>query len=645
MHLHQYLGDSVTHTVPLLWRGISFEPGNAWGLIWTAKEKTSDPDSAAVIQKASGLGITVTGSVASIALVPQDSAELAASVLVWDIQAQHLSTGEVRTVAFGRLDLARDVTRETAISIPVQTTEPPYPGGGDPAVAIHAADAKPLIADDDEFGMADSADAWSLKKAAWSAIKARLKAYFDPLYQAAGVTWSTLSGKPSTFAPSAHKSSHAIGGSDALTPADIGIVTSVGGNGADDAGKFVLFGGDGGITTSSDVGAAGFFESGSGLGSQSVSQSGTGASSVTETGILHHAFGTVGDNRSFVARVLGAFGWFRGLFTARIQAAATLTGNRTYTLPDATGNVLLDSTLAPTINAATEDTALQGNDRVPMTETGASGALRWMTLDRLFAFVRAQLGLMTSTVQAAGDWAFQSATRPTSAGTGTPAANSLITRADGDARLASPFSFTTGSPTTGPWGGNQLVLQPFCTGRPDITSCFVSTFASSPPDVRFVPFWVSTPRTVTTAVIRITAGTNATQTVRGAIYDVDANGMPNNRISPEWNFSCAATGVVTQAIGASVVLNRGLYWVALQNSVGGTLWGSPALTVHGYADGSVPLGQLNLLFGSLLSTFGQFSVGTVPTSFGGSSLPATAAGFPNRGNGSANVFVPLVGLY
>ena len=366
---------------------------------------------------------------------------------------------------------------------------------------------------------------------------------------------------------------------------------------------------------------------------------------MTETGVSHHVFGTSGDNRSFVARVLGAFGWFRGLFTARIQAAATLTGNRTYTLPDATGTVLLDSTLAPTINAATEDTVALAADQLPMTETAASGALRRITFANLFAFVRTQLGLMTNAVTAAGEWAFQSPTRPTSAGTGTPAANSLITRADGDARLASPFSFTTGSPTTGPWGGNQLVLQPFCTGRPDITSCFVSTFASSPPDVRFVPFWVSTPRTVTTAVIRITAGTNATQTVRGAIYDVDANGMPNNRISPEWNFSCAATGVVTQAIGASVVLNRGLYWVALQNSVGGTLWGSPALTVHGYADGSVPLGQLNLLFGSLLSTFGQFSVGTVPTSFGGSSLPATAAGFPNRGNGSANVFVPLVGLY
>ena len=40
------------------------------------------------------------------------------------------------------------------------------------------------------------------------------------------VPWSGVTGKPSTYAPSTHKTSHASGGADALSPADIGAATA-----------------------------------------------------------------------------------------------------------------------------------------------------------------------------------------------------------------------------------------------------------------------------------------------------------------------------------------------------------------------------------------------------------------------------------
>ncbi len=54
--------------------------------------------------------------------------------------------------------------------------------GADSAAAVHAATAKATPADADEFGYADSAASFGLKKFTWSNIKAALKTYFDGLY-------------------------------------------------------------------------------------------------------------------------------------------------------------------------------------------------------------------------------------------------------------------------------------------------------------------------------------------------------------------------------------------------------------------------------------------------------------------------------
>ena len=67
---------------------------------------------------------------------------------------------------------------------------------------------------------------WVSPLRAWDAIRAWANANFN---------WANLADKPSTFAPSSHKSSHATGGTDPITPAHIGAATSAQGATADSA--------------------------------------------------------------------------------------------------------------------------------------------------------------------------------------------------------------------------------------------------------------------------------------------------------------------------------------------------------------------------------------------------------------------------
>lgn len=126
-HLSAFIGDSTTLEIPLAWEGDAFDPGSDWALIFTAKKKSSDPDTLALIQKASGFGIESSSGLALVALVPADTADMQGRNLVCDVQAQHTTTGAVRTVAYARLSLLRDITRETEVSIPIITTEEPSP--------------------------------------------------------------------------------------------------------------------------------------------------------------------------------------------------------------------------------------------------------------------------------------------------------------------------------------------------------------------------------------------------------------------------------------------------------------------------------------------------------------------------------------
>ncbi len=88
---------------------------------------------------------------------------------------------------------------------------------GNVGSSIHGATGKTTPVDADELGLIDSAASNVLKKVTWANVKATLKTYFDGIYSTFNGAYASLSGIPSTFAPSTHASSHASGGGDPVT--------------------------------------------------------------------------------------------------------------------------------------------------------------------------------------------------------------------------------------------------------------------------------------------------------------------------------------------------------------------------------------------------------------------------------------------
>jgi hypothetical protein len=128
MTLTQYLGDTVTHEIPLRWQGVDFYPTADWTLYFTAKKKQTDPDSSSIIQKATAAGLTVTGSLAAVSIFNADTASEKAGSLYYDIRAKSTSTGAVRTLAKGRLKLDQNVARAPQLAVNVLVAEDYTPG-------------------------------------------------------------------------------------------------------------------------------------------------------------------------------------------------------------------------------------------------------------------------------------------------------------------------------------------------------------------------------------------------------------------------------------------------------------------------------------------------------------------------------------
>ena len=153
--------------------------------------------------------------------------------------------------------------------------------------------------------------------------------------------------------------------------------------------------------------------------------SGVAGTFQSDSGSAHAIFGDGFDGTTKILKnihggISFSYEYDVGLIYVAELIPDTLSANRSYALPDASGTITLTTNKLSAF-AATTSAELAG---VISDETG-SGSLVFGTSPTLSA----------PTISGAAS--FTGTTRPTSAGTGTPAATSLITLTDGDTRFGS----------------------------------------------------------------------------------------------------------------------------------------------------------------------------------------------------------------
>lgn len=427
-----YIGDSSSWAIALTHpiTGAAFEPGGTYGLVATFKNRENDSDANAVIQKATGAGITVSGSTATVTLVRADTEGFCECNLHFGIRATNASTGASFTVAERRVKFEKPTTLETTTSVDVVTTEDPLPFGG---ITSYVSEIETLPDYPSSFPTTP-ADISSVghekligRHGAGTGTAQEIGIDGGLELQGGNLRRAAVTG-PVTIAAGGSVSAIADGALSISMTSGLQTILngSTGGNGIADAGKLVKFGSSGQISLvgdtlnpalygSNDDGDAVVAYSTVGNGVFANSVNGSGAEFISDYGVYHAKFGDSGNDRSAIERVRGWFVWFYSTFTGRIKTA-DITADREWTLPDASGTIALKSELDLKANLAGTNTF-----------TGAN--------------------------------IFSSTTRPTSAGTGTPASTSLMTRDDvtrdeflglgiSFKNLAAPSFATSGTGTT-----------------------------------------------------------------------------------------------------------------------------------------------------------------------------------------------------